>query len=209
MAYFQTPPPFRRNPFLQGLILWLLLVWVLAAIEPFNRRDWLLENLLVVSYAALLFLTYRRFSFTNVSYGLFGLFLTLHLVGAHYTYAEAPIGFWLQEMFDTSRNHYDRIVHFTFGLLIAYPLRELLIRVVQVRIGWSYLLAVITIIAFSASYEIIEAIVAEIVSPELGSMWLGTQGDEWDAQKDSALASVGAMLAMLITWLVTRLRTEK
>lgn len=209
MAYFQTPPPFRRNPFLQGLILWLLLVWVLAAIEPFNRRDWLLENLLVVSYAALLFLTYRRFSFTNISYGLFGLFLTLHLVGAHYTYAEAPIGFWLQEMFDTSRNHYDRIVHFTFGLLIAYPLRELLIRVVQVRIGWSYLLAVITIIAFSASYEIIEAIVAEIVSPELGSMWLGTQGDEWDAQKDSALASVGAMLAMLITWLVTRLRTEK
>lgn len=209
MAYFQAPPTFRRNPFLQGLILWLLIVWVLAAIEPFNRRDWLLENLLVFCYAALLALTYKRFRFTNLSYGLFGIFLTLHLIGAHYTYAETPIGFWLQEMFGTSRNHYDRIVHFTFGLFIAYPFREFLIRVVQVRIGWSYLLAVITVIAFSASYEIIEGIVAEIVSPELGSMWLGTQGDEWDAQKDSALASIGAVLAMIITWLATRLRATK
>ena len=209
MSHFQPPPPFRHNTFLQGLILWLFVVWVLAAIEPFNRRDWLLENLLVFCYAILLTLTYRRFSFTNLSYGLFGLFLTLHLIGAHYTYTEAPLGFWLQEVFNTNRNHYDRLVHFSFGLLLAYPFREFLIRVVEVRIGWSYLLALITVIAFSAFYEIIEAIVAEIVSPELGSMWLGTQGDEWDAQKDSALASTGAMLAMFITWLSTRLYARR
>lgn len=206
MAYFPQPPPFRSNYFLQGLIFCLLVTWVLAAIEPFSRRDWLLENLLVIAYSVLLTLTYRRFTFSNLSYGLFGVFLILHLIGSHYTYAEMPFGYWLQDVFHTSRNHYDRIVHFSFGLLIAYPFREFLIRVVQLRVGWSYIFAVITVIAFSASYEIIEAIVAQIVSPDLGNMWLGTQGDDWDAQKDSAMATVGAMLAMFITWIVVRLR---
>jgi len=165
-----------------------------------------LKNLLVVIYGTLLVLTYRRFTFSNLSYALFGIFITLHLIGSHYTYAETPLGYWLQELFETERNHYDRIVHFAYGLLIAYPFREFLIRVVQVSVAWSYILAIITIIAFSASYEIIEAAVADIVSPELGSMWLGTQGDEWDAQKDTALASCGAVLAMFMTWSVLRLR---
>ncbi len=91
-----SPPTFGRNRFLQGLILWLLLLWVLTAIAPFDRRDWLLENLLVFVYAVLLIITYRRFAFSNVSYALFVVFLSLHLVGAHYTYAETPLGFWLQ-----------------------------------------------------------------------------------------------------------------
>ncbi|WP_455206916.1 DUF2238 domain-containing protein [Kaarinaea lacus] len=207
MTDFQQPLPFRENHFLKALIVWLLVIWILAAIEPINRRDWLLENLLVVFYSILLTFTYRQFTFSNLSYGLFGVFMTLHIIGSHYTYTETPFGFWLQSLFDLSRNHYDRIVHFSFGLLLAYPFREFLVRVVQVRIAWSYLLTVITIIAFSASYEIIEAVVAELVSPELGNLWLGTQGDEWDAQKDSALASCGALLAMLINWGLVRLRS--
>jgi len=209
VTYFQQSLPFRDNRFLKGLVFWLLVVWILAAIEPYNRRDWFLENLLVVIYGALLVLTYRRFAFSNLSYTLFGIFITLHLIGSHYTYAETPFGYWIQALFETERNHYDRIVHFAYGLLIAYPFREFLIRVVRVGVSWSYILAIITIIAFSASYEIIEAVVADIVSPELGSMWLGTQGDEWDAQKDTALASCGALLAMLITWSVVRLRESR
>ncbi len=162
---------FGDNRFLQLLLLWLILLWIAMAIEPFNRRDWLLENLLVFIYGALLLFTYRRFRFSNLSYGLFGLFLSLHLVGAHYTYAETPFGFWLQQALDLSRNHYDRIVHFGFGLLIAYPFREVLLRAAGVVPGWSYFLAVTAVLGFSGFYEALEGVVAMVVDPELGAAY--------------------------------------
>jgi len=196
--------PFRRNRPLQGMLAWLILLWIITAIEPLYPRDWLLENLLVFIYGFLLVVSYRRFAFSNLSYGLFTVFLSLHLVGAHYTYAETPPGFWLQDLLDLQRNHYDRIVHFSFGLLIAYPFRELLLRAAQLRVSWSYLLAVTVVLAFSNFYEIIEAVTAEIVSPDLGAAYLGTQGDEWDAQKDACVAFIGAVAAMTITWLRVR-----
>ena len=192
---------FRANRPLQLLVLWLVALWVATAIGPLHPRDWLLENLLVFVYSALLVATYRRFRFSNLSYTLFTMFLSLHLVGAHYTYSETPLGFWLQVLFDLERNQYDRIVHFSFGLLIAYPFREILVRQAGIKDSWSYFLAVNGILAFSAFYEILEGIIAMLVSPELGSAYLGTQGDEWDAQKDSFLAFSGAVVAMLVTWL--------
>ena len=195
---------FRDNRVLQLLLLWLVLLWVVTAIDPFNRRDWLLENLLVFIYAALLVATYRRFAFSNLSYGLFAVFLSLHLVGAHYTYSETPFGFWLQDTLDLSRNHYDRIVHFSFGLLIAYPFHELLLRAAGVRRSWSYLLVMVTVLGFSGFYEALEGVVAMIVSPELGAAYLGTQRDEWDAQKDTALAFFGAVITMAVTWWMAR-----
>ena len=192
--------PFRTNRILQGLVLWLIVFWVITAIKPLYPRDWLLENLLVFFYAALLIITYRWFRFSNLSYALFTLFLSLHLLGAHYTYSETPVGFWLQDWFGFGRNHYDRIVHFCFGLLIAYPFREILLRQTGVKREWSYFLAVTLVLAFSAFYEVIEGLAAMIVSPELGAAYLGTQGDEWDAQKDSAMAFAGAIIAMCVTW---------
>ena len=192
--------PFRTNYILQGLVLWLIVFWVITAIKPLYPRDWLLENLLVFFYAALLIITYRWFRFSNLSYALFTLFLSLHLLGAHYTYSETPFGFWLQDWFGFARNHYDRIVHFCFGLLIAYPFREILLRQTGVKREWSYFLAVTLVLAFSACYEVIEGLAAMIVSPELGAAYLGTQGDEWDAQKDSAMAFAGAIIAMCVTW---------
>lgn len=200
--------PFRENRFLQGLLLWLLVLWTITAIEPFDRRDWLLENLLVFLYGGLLIATYRRFAFSDLAYGLFGIFLSLHLVGAHYTYSETPFGFWLQDALGLSRNHYDRIVHFSFGLLIGYPFRELLLRAAGVRPAWSYLMVLITVLGFSGFYEALEGIVAVVVSPELGAAYLGTQGDEWDAQKDTALAFAGAVVAMTITWWVVHRRSD-
>ena len=192
---------FKENRFLQALLLWLTVLWVVTAVEPFDRRDWLLENLLVFIYAALLIATYRRFAFSNLSYGLFGIFLSLHLVGAHYTYSETPFGFWLQDLFDLSRNHYDRIVHFSFGFMIAYPFREFLVGVAGVRRAWSYVLAIALVLGFSGFYEALEGLVATIVSPELGAAYLGTQGDVWDTQKDTALAFCGSVAAMLIVWI--------
>ena len=192
--------PFRTNHILQGLVLWLIVFWVITAIKPLYPRDWLLENLLVFFYSALLIITYRWFRFSNLSYALFTLFLSLHLLGAHYTYSETPFGFWLQDWFGFARNHYDRIVHFCFGLLIAYPFREILLRQTGVKREWSYFLAVTLVLAFSAFYEAIEGLAAMIFSPELGAAYLGTQGDEWDAQKDSAMAFAGAIIAMCVTW---------
>ena len=197
-----NPIPFRDNRLLQGLLVWLGIFWIVTALGPLDRRDWFLENLLVFTYAAVLILSYWKFTFSNLSYGLFTVFLSLHLVGAHYTYSEVPFGYWLQQALDLSRNHYDRIVHFAYGLLIAYPFREILLRAARVSIHWSYFLSVTAVLAFSAFFEILEAIVAIIVSPELGAKYLGTQGDEWDAQEDMLLAFLGAILAMLVTWLL-------
>ena len=186
------------------MVLWLIALWIVTAIAPLFPRDWLLENLLVFAYAALLVLTYRRFAFSNLSYGLFTLFMSLHLVGAHYTYAEVPFGFWLQDALDLRRNHYDRIVHFSFGLLIATPFREILLRAAGLRRSWSYFVPVVIVLGFSGFYECLEAVTAMIVSPELGLAYLGTQGDELDAQKDTLLAMGCAICAMLLTWLASR-----
>lgn len=195
-----TMKAFRDNRILQLMILWLVAIWIVTAIDPLYPRDWLLENLLVFIWSGLLAVSYRWFRFSNLSYGLFTLFLSLHLVGAHYTYAETPFGYWMQDWFGFERNHYDRLVHFSFGLLLALPIREFLSARSGASTGWSYLLAVVCVMAMSAVYEIIEMLAAVVVSPELGAAYLGTQGDEWDAQKDSALASGGAILAIVLAW---------
>ncbi|HEX9627325.1 MAG TPA: DUF2238 domain-containing protein [Acidiferrobacterales bacterium] len=189
---------FRRNRPLKAMLAWLALVWGWAAWAPVDRFDWLLENLLVLIYGAILIATYRRFPFSNLSYLLFTVFLTLHLVGSHYTYSQTPVGFWLRDSFDLARNHYDRIVHFSYGLLIAYPFREILLRAAGVARAWVTPLAVVTVLAFSAAFELIEAGIAVLVSPELGDAYLGTQGDIWDAQWDMGLATFGAVLAMAL-----------
>lgn len=198
------PTPFRQNNVLRLIVAWLALVWLWSAISPVDREVWFIENFLVFAYATLLVLTYRRFRFSNTSYGLFAIFMTLHLIGAHYTYAQVPAGLWLQTAFDAVRNPYDRIVHLGFGLLLAYPMWEALVRAARVRLAWSYFLAVTGILAFSAFYELLEAFVV-VVLPHVDAAWLCTQGDIWDAHKDSGLAFGGGILTMLfVRWRVRR-----
>jgi putative membrane protein len=132
------------------------------------------------------------------------MFLTLHSVGAHYSYSHVPLGDWLKETFHQSRNHYDRLVHFSFGLMLAYPAREVLVREADVRGLWAYYLPVDIVLAWSAMYESMESWFAKIVGPGLGDAWLGTQGDIWDSQNDMTCALVGAILCMLITAIVKR-----
>ena len=191
----------------RGLLLSYGVFWTWLAIEPFNRRDWLLENLLAVTLVALLVLTHRRFQFSSLSYCLIAIFLTLHAIGAHYTYAEVPFGLWLKELFALSRNPFDRLVHFSYGALLVYPVRELLVRLAGVRGYWSYHLSVSAILAQSGLFEVIEGVVAVLVSPELGSTYLGTQGDEWDAQKDMGSAFTGALLTMALSFAITKCST--
>jgi putative membrane protein len=195
---------FLGNRLLQGLVAWYATVWVVLAISPVDRSDWLLENILAVALVLALVVTYRRFPFSQFSYILITIFMTLHAIGAHYTYSEVPLGFWLKDVLGLSRNHFDRLVHFAFGLLLAYPIRELLVRRAGARDPWSYLLAVAVVQACSDLFEIIEAMVAHIVEPDLGNAYLGTQGDEWDAQKDMMAALTGAVFATAIAYAVAR-----
>src|ERR1700724_1610476 len=106
-ATAQIRADIRGNRLQQVLALWYLFFWLLTGISPVDRRDWLLENFLVVVFSGLLVATYRRFPLSDVSYVLITIFLTLHSIGAHYTYAQVPLGAWVKEAFHQGRNHYD------------------------------------------------------------------------------------------------------
>lgn len=200
---------FSRNRFLQALVAWYAVVWIVTAIAPLDRKDWFLENLLVVALVVILVGTYRAFPLSDLSYLLITAFMTLHAVGAHYTYANVPLGFWIQNTFGFARNHFDRVVHLSFGLLMAYPIREVFLRIANTRGVWAYYLPLDVTLAFSALYEIIEMVIATMVAPGTGDAWLGTQGDVWDAQKDMGLAALGALLCMCVTALIRKLRAPR
>ncbi len=184
-----------------------VLVWVGLAVAPLDRHDWALENALVVPFLLVLVATRRRFPLSRISYGLIFLFLCLHEVGAHFTYAEVPYDAWFQgltgrtfnSLLGWERNHFDRLVHFSFGLLLAYPIREVFHRVADVSGFWGYYLPLDVAMAASMVFELIEWGAAEVFGGDLGVAYLGTQGDVWDAHKDMGLATLGACLAMALT----------
>lgn len=188
------------------LFLAFLGVWVWSAVEPKYPEDWLLENLLVFLFVPIIVLAGRYFRLSNASYTLIVLFMVLHLIGSHYTYSEAPFGYTLQRWIGADRNMYDRLVHFAFGLLLAYPMREMFLRVAKSGGFWSYWLPVVLTLAFSAMYEIVEWGVAAHVDPGAGMAFLGAQGDPWDAQKDMLLAALGATITMVLVALATWVR---
>ena len=199
-----TRLPLRENRFLQLIIVGYAVIWIAMAIAPRDWPTWLLENILVAIAIGVFAISYRRFAFSNLSYLLIALFLALHAIGAHTGYLHAPIGAWLRDIFELRRNPYDRVIHSAFGLLLAYPLRELLVRTGGIG-GWAAnWLPVILVLAASTCFEVIESVIGEMVSPGNGLAWLGAQGDEWDAQLDMGVALLGAATAMLITWWRTR-----
>jgi putative membrane protein len=184
------------------LIAVFLVVWIWAAIKPVYPHDWLLENYLVFLFVPIILGLGYYFKLSKVSYTLLTLFLILHVVGSHYTYAEVPFGYKLQEWLGAERNMYDRMVHFLCGFLLFYPIREMFMRLAKVKGFWSYLLPIDLWGSFSALYEIIEWQAAKNVDPAAGIAFLGSQGDIWDAQKDMALALSGAVLAALVIFFI-------
>lgn len=182
-------------------------IWVAMAIDPVDRATWALENALPVVFVVLMFFTYRLFLFSRLSYTLIFLFLCLHAVGAHYTYSQVPYDAWfaaitgspLNELMGWERNHFDRFVHFSYGLLLAYPIREIFLRIADVRGFWGYFLPLDVTMSTSMIYELVEWGAAEMFGGETGVHYLGAQGDVWDAHRDMALASLGAVIAMSLT----------
>jgi len=181
--------------------------WSALAIDPVSRADWALENVLVLLFVLGLFASYRWFMFSRTSMALIFLFLCLHSIGSHYTYSMVPYDEWFQVLTGTTfndlmgwhRNHFDRLAHLAYGLLLAYPIREVFLRIADVKGFWGYFLPLDVTISTSAIYELIEWAAAEIFGGELGMQYLGTQGDVWDAHRDMALASFGAFVAMSVT----------
>ena len=182
------------------------LLWLVLALHPISRQDWLLENILVALFVPLGFIAFRHQVFSRFSWTLLVAFMALHQVGAHYTYSQVPYDEWwrwltgnsFNEWFGWDRNHFDRLVHFLYGLMLAYPMRELLLRVAKVRGFWGYFLPLDLTMSSSLLYELIEWLAASVLGGDLGQAYLGTQGDPWDAHKDMALAALGALISMVL-----------
>lgn len=173
-----------------------LFVW--SGIEPHDRFTWFLEVLPVVLVVPLLLATGRRFPLTPLLYILIALHAVILMVGGKYTYAEVPLGFWMQEWFGFTRNHYDRIGHFAQGFVPAIAAREIFLRLSVLRPGrWLHVIVVAVCLAISALYELLEWAVAAMTGAAADA-FLGTQGDVWDTQKDMLLALIGATCALLI-----------
>ena len=190
--------PNRSHLELQLLLAVTAIVLVISGIHPHDRTTWLLEVAPVLLGGALLLATYRRFPLTPLLYRLLFLHGLILILGGHYTYARVPLGFWIQEIFDFSRNHYDRLGHFAQGFVPAVLTREILLRRSPLEPGkWLFFLVVSVCLAFSAFYELIEWWAA-LLGGEAADSFLGTQGDVWDTQWDMCMALIGALTAQIL-----------
>ena len=190
---------------------WMLaayaVLWLALAIRPRDRVVWTVENLFSAAAVATLLSSYATWPLSDLSYGSLLVFLAMHAVGAHYTYVQVPYAGVLRKLSgphadatrEPPRNHYDRVVHLAYGLLVTYPCLEMLERYARPAGAWGYVLAPALIMASSLVYEVLEWWAAQVLGRGQGAAYLGAQGDEWDAQKDMALATLGAIVAMLAT----------
>jgi len=196
----------RNSRYLTAVCVAFAVYWAAWAVRPKHVTNWIVENTLLVALVIFLIVTRKRFPLSNLSYTLIAVFLALHTIGAHYSYSEVPYNDWFKAIFGRplhgGRNMYDRLVHFSFGFLMAYPIREMFLRIARVRGFWGYYLPLDVTMSFSMLYELIEWAYAAIAGGDAGAAFLGTQGDEWDAQKDMAMATLGGLISMCVVALV-------
>ena len=197
--------PFQKNYFLWAFAVLFIVVWLNSFLGTTNISNWILENVLVFLFLIFIAGSFRKFQFSDLSYLLITVYLCLHVYGAKQSYAENPFGYWLQEVFETKRNFYDRIVHFSFGFLLAYPMREIFLKWLKYPKLVSWILPIEITLSISAFYELIEWAVADVFFKSQGDAYLGTQGDIWDAQKDIFVAVMGAILATTIVSSIKRI----
>lgn len=178
------------------LVFLLVLVW--SAVNPHDRLTWWLEVLPALIGLAILVATYRTFPLTYLAYVLILIHCIILMVGGHYTYAEVPLGDWVQELTGSGRNDYDKLGHFAQGFIPAIVAREILLRKRAVNgRRWLAFTVVSFCLAFSAFYELVEWWTA-LLSGEGAESFLGTQGYVWDTQSDMMWAATGAILALVV-----------
>lgn len=185
----------------KSALVWLtvfiaVLLW--SAWQPHDYFTWVLEVLPAVIALGVLAWTRQRFPFTPLGYQLILLHCVVLMIGGHYTYAEVPLGEWLQSAFDLKRNNYDKLGHLLQGLVPALAAREVVIRLRVLPVGsWLNLFIISFALAVSASYELIEWVVA-LLSETAADSFLGSQGDVWDTQSDMAMALAGALITVIL-----------
>ena len=185
----------RETVVLLGIISASMLI---SGIGPYDRVTWFLEVAPVFIGIPLLFFTFKRFPLTPLTYRLLTIHALILILGGHYTYARVPLGYWIQDLFDFSRNHYDRIGHIAQGFVPAILAREILLRTSPLKPGkWLFVIVTSIALAFSAFYEMIEWW-ASIAGGDSADSFLGTQGDIWDTQWDMFIALIGAITAQLV-----------
>jgi putative membrane protein len=179
------------------LFAMVALVFMFSAIKPFSFQVWFLEVAPVLLGAVLLLTTRLSFPLTMLLYRLLALHALILIIGGHYAYARVPIGFWVQDLFDFSRNHYDRLGHLAQGFIPAILSREILLRRSPLVPGkWLFFVVLCVCLAFSAFYELIEWWVA-LLDDGVAQDFLGSQGDVWDTQWDMFLALIGALSSQI------------
>jgi len=201
-----------RDRFQLCCCLLLAVVFVASCLNPPYLQFLLMQHVPTVLAGLLLLWLANRLVISRHSFFCMTLFLCLHTLGARYLYSYTPYDNWTEqifgvtitEIFDFQRNHYDRLVHFSYGLLLVIPVQEFERRYLKLSFFWSSVLAVEFILATSAAYELLEWIVAVTFTPEWADQFLGQQGDQFDAMKDMALATSGAVLSMLVMAVVQR-----
>jgi putative membrane protein len=170
----------------------------ISGISPYDRATWWMEVAPILIAVPILLATGKRFPLTALAYRLIFIHALILMVGGHYTYARVPLGYWVQNLFDLSRNHYDRLGHLAQGFVPAIIVREILLRTSPLRPGkWLFFLVTSVCLAISACYEFVEWW-ASLLGGEAATDFLGTQEDPWDTQWDMFLAFVGAMAAQLL-----------
>lgn len=195
-AWAMTPP--RAPWWLAAGLLGVLAVLAGSYVGCADVPTWVMETAPVMIALPLLWFTREHWPLTTLLYALIAVHALILILGGHYTYAQVPLGFWMQDWFGFTRNHYDRIGHFAQGFVPALIAREIIVRAAGLRSGALLgFLAVACAMFVSAAYEIIEMI-AGMVSAEAAAAFLGTQGDPWDTQMDMTLALIGAICAVLL-----------
>lgn len=191
-----TPTTSRVLP--QALAVAVLFALILSGLQPHDRITWVMETCWVMAGLPLLVAVWRRFPLSPLLCCLLAAHALILIVGGHYTYAEVPVGHWLQDVLDLSRNPYDRIGHLVQGFVPAILVRELLVRTSPLRgSAWLAPLTVCACLAFSAFFELIEWWSA-LVGGSGADAFLATQGDQWDTQWDMACALLGAIASLLL-----------
>lgn len=187
----------QRAQVLNGVAVIVVGLLILSGLHPYDRMTWVMEVVPVVIALPVLYLSYQRHPLTSLVYACIFIHACVLMLGGAYSYARVPVGFYLQDMLDLSRNPYDRIGHFFQGFVPALVAREILIRGNYIR-GKKMLafIVVCIVLAISASYELIEW-AAALMLGQGAEEFLGTQGDPWDTQSDMFLAGVGALAALV------------
>lgn len=188
--------PLQTSNTLRWLSLLYFVVFVFSAFEPASRAVWIAEIIPALIILAIIWGISRHFEFSTTAYCLMFVWLTLHTIGAKYTFAEVPFE-WFNQLIGSERNNFDRVAHFSIGLY-AYPIAEYLLRnkLMSAKLALSF--ALFAIMSLAAGYEIIEWWYAALAGGDEGIAFLGSQGDIWDAQKDMLMDTLGAISSLLL-----------